>query len=183
MTNRVRFRHEAPCRTRYLTQDPTTPLGLLTSGTIVAIESYAGSIPTFTWQSATGHLFASLPPLAFSLEDEGPGGWADFVCPPGPIVAHDFGFEGDGYGKMGDFSFRWKRYLLSVDWTEGNLLAHLCLSFGGHLTWFRNSRFQVGGARFDPPTHWRKQRETWGVFGPLRPGSVALGCTPLPGDG
>jgi hypothetical protein len=162
LPNRVRFVRPADVLRRFLTQrDEDSTFAV--AGTILAVESYAGSVPTFTWQSTGGHVFAYLPPHALASARERP--LVDFVCPAGGIVAHDFGWEGGGWGTIGSIIVAFSRVLLSVDWPEGNQLAHLCLLDRGELAWLRNSRFQIGGDAFTPPNHWRKARTHWGLPG------------------
>lgn len=170
LSNRVPFLHAAAAHTRMLTgemPDQTQPFAAhLVPGRILAVESYAGSVPTFTWASDRGHVFAYLPPWAFQVEDDRPAPLVDFVCPGGSIAAHDFGFEGGGWGRIGETALAWKRYLLTVDWVDQNKMAHLCLTLAGNLAWFRNSRFQVGGYQWDPPKGWQKARGVHRLGGP-----------------
>lgn len=167
MTNRVRIDVPVTLLGSYLSlaegADP------FPKGRLIAIESYAGSVPTFTWQADSGHIYSYLPPQAvYAWKNNGPdrGEKAfvpDFACPKGPIVGSDLGFEGPGCGLIGNDVVAWKRYLVTVDWPDGNVLAHLCLGPGGAPVWYRNARFQVGNpAAFDPP-HWQKSRATWSL--------------------
>lgn len=133
----------------------------LVPGRIIAVESYKGSVPTFTWMSESGHIFCYLPPHAFcsgfKVTD-----LVDFNCPSDDIDVHVLNISGPGWGKVKDEVVNWKRYLLTCDWLNGNYLAHLVVGFGGELTWLRNSKFQVGGDSFSAP-EWKKSREDWKI--------------------
>lgn len=161
--NRIRFRWRAPCAPAFLNADAAEHADDV-PGEIVAIESYAGSIPTFSWRSDAGHLFTYLPACAFSRY-----AWtADFACPPGPIVGLDWGFDDGGCGVVGvpgtpgATPVVFKRVLLSVDWPEDNMLAHLVLDKVGALQWIRNSRIRVGvdATELEAP-RWKKNRGVW----------------------
>lgn len=144
-------------------------IGGLVKGRLIAVESYVGCSPTFTWIADSGHIFCFVPPHAFSTEVGTPlEHCVDMDCPPGPIDVSDLGLEGPGHAKVGERIFVWKKYIATVDWYEQNKVCHLVQTAAGVLVFVRNPRFQVGGEKYDPPT-WKKLRETWSVGGP-RPG-------------
>ncbi len=155
---RARFDHRIEVKSLFLGMEE----GEKVPGSIVSVESYKGSPPTFTWLSSSGHLFAYLPSSAFGPEDD-LGTLVDFHCPDNDIDATNMALQGPGWGLVGDKPVNWKTYLLTVDWPNANQLAHLVLGFKGELIWLRNSRFQVGGTSFSPPT-WKKARRTWQVL-------------------
>lgn len=129
------------------------------SGKIIAIESYEGLSPTFTWMSDKGHVFCFLPPHAFSfgasLKE-----CVDLRCPAGPISVSCLAIDEGGHGCVGEKNVSWKRYVASVDWYESNELLHLVIGYDGRLMFIRNARFQVGGDKYSPPA-WKKSRATW----------------------
>jgi hypothetical protein len=158
-----------------------TEHGLLLDGTIVAIECYRGSVITFTWMEARGHVYAYLPPHAFSLEPR-PFGVApppfeaavrvtDFVCqddPPAFVRFDAFDQRSVyGFGAIQDGPSRawtaWNRYLGSLDFVASNELVHLTVGSRGAIFVFRNHRFQVGGQSWQPPTDWVKSRANWTI--------------------
>lgn len=137
------------------------------NGRLLAVESYAGFSPTFTWMSDTGHLFTFLPPHAFGVEMSDLRSCIDMVCPSGSIDVSDLALEGPGHGKIGDKIVGWKRYIATIDWHEQNSLCHLVQDAGGRFLFIRNARFQVGGSAYDPPS-WKKLRQIW-TLDDLRP--------------
>lgn len=134
------------------------------SGRLVAVESYAGCVPTFTWMSESGHVFCFLPPHAFGPPGTTLASCVDQECPPGAIDVSDLGLEGPGHARLGDAVVPWKRYVATVDWYEQNRLCHVVQASSGQLCFVRNPRFQVGGEKYDPPS-WKKMREVWTLRG------------------
>lgn len=131
-----------------------------TSGRLLAVESYAGFAPTFTWMSDSGHLFHFLPPHAFGPAESTLHRCADMACAPGAIDVSHLGIEGPGWARVGDREVAWKHYLATIDWYEDNRLCQLVRTAEGELLFVRNPRFQVGGDRLDLPK-WKKLRQTW----------------------
>lgn len=130
-------------------------------GTLLAIESYEGSTPTFTWKSNDGHVFCYLPPHAFGLDDITLAASVDLNCPAGPIDVSYMRICDGGFAKVGDVTLRWNEYIATVDWYESNTLIHIVKS-GDKILCVRNSRFQVGGFKLALP-EWKKCRKTWSV--------------------
>jgi hypothetical protein len=153
----------------------------LLDGTIVAIECYRGSVVTFTWMATGGHVYAYLPPHAFSLEPRSFGGFppvfaavtrvTDFVCQgDAPSFVRFDAFDQQssyGFGAIQDgpvvASVAWLRYLGSLDFAASNELVHLTVGPRGAIFVFRNHRFQVGGQSWQPPLDWVKSRADWTI--------------------
>jgi hypothetical protein len=131
-------------------------------GKLIAVESYRGSVPTFTWRSDSGHLFFYLPPHAFGpmeLRDT-----VDVTCPSPCIAINDLRIQGGGFATIGRSTdqFSWKRYVCSIDWQDDNQLVHVVIDDGGFPRIVRNTRFQIGGNALNLP-NWKKGREEWTV--------------------
>jgi len=135
-------------------------IDVATLGRIIAIESYEGNVPTFTWISKTGHIFNFLPPHAFGPNETALVNHIDIECPAGPIDVSNLGFEEGGFGKIGINPIAWKRYIASIDWPESNELLHIVMTKDKDILLIRNARFQVGGSRYDPPS-WKKAPTLW----------------------
>lgn len=133
-----------------------------TVGWILAVEFYAGSVPTFTFQSGSGHIFAYLPPNAFSFSCCKPTipSVVDIECPQKAPSVSELPITEGGWGKIGNEVVCWERYVCSADWEDENLLLHCVILDDGSFAFIRNSRFQVGGNSWNPP-QWKKQREEW----------------------
>lgn len=131
---------------------------------IIAIEVYPNSIPTFTVLSKSGHIFAYIPPQALICHDNWQLNRADYYvdieCPNSPCSVSQLNIIGGGWGRIGTRIISWARYLCSVDWPEENILLHWVLLTDGSFAVIRNSRFQIGGIDWNPPT-WKKMREEW----------------------
>ena len=135
-----------------------------TEGALLAIESYQGQSPTFTWAADSGHLFHFLPPHAFGPVGTELRQCVDMPCAQGAIDVSFLGLEGPGWANVGGRIVGWKHYLATVDWYEDNKLCHLVRATTGELMFVRNPRFQVGGAKLDLPP-WKKLRQTWPLVG------------------
>jgi len=137
-----------------LNEEETTP------GRLLAVESYEGMSPTFTWMADTGHIFNFLPPHAFGQRFSSLDSCVDMACAPGAIDVSDLGLEGPGWARVGHRETNWKKYHATVDWYEDNRLCHLVSTHSGEFLFVRNPRFQVGGDKLDLPA-WKKLRQTW----------------------
>lgn len=130
-------------------------------GQVFAVEFYPQSVPTFTFLARSGHVYAYLPPHAFSFA--APRDLAELVdveCPASPPSVYTFDISGGGFGRVGETVVCWQRYLCSIDWAKENILIHCVLLFDGSFAFLRNSRFQIGGESWNPPD-WRKLRHDW----------------------
>ncbi len=133
-----------------------------TVGWVIAVEFYGGSVPTFTFQSGSGHIFAYLPPNAFSFSSCKPtiDKVVDIECPTTTPSVSVLPISDGGWGRIGETVVRWEQYVCSADWEEENLLLHCVVLDDGSFCFLRNSRFQVGGKDWNPP-QWKKLREEW----------------------
>lgn len=131
-------------------------------GELVAVEFYAGSVPTFTFLADTGHLYAYLPPHAFGHSSrQDLAELVDVECPAeSPSVFVLPSVDAGGVGRVGKAVVPWERYVCSVDWAEANVLVHLVMLYDGAPAFMRNSRFQIGGRTWEPPA-WKKTRHEW----------------------
>lgn len=130
-------------------------------GQVIAIESYSGSIPTFTWLSDSGHLYFYLPSTAFGL-NRSLTEVVDFICPDDTIVVSDLKIDNFGYGLVGDLEIKWKKYIATIDWPLSNACCHIVLDYNNSLVILRNPRFQIGGERLNRPK-WKKLRSVWNL--------------------
>lgn len=130
------------------------------TGHLIALESYAGCVPTFTWMADSGHLYLFLPPHAFGPEGTTLEQCVDQECPPGPIDVADLALQGPGFARIGLREVPWNDYIATVDWYDENHSLHLLRACSGAIVMARNPRFQVGGEKLDLPK-WKKMRETW----------------------
>lgn len=130
------------------------------TGRLVALESYEGCVPTFSWLADSGHLYMFLPPHAFSPPGTMLEECVDMECVSGPIDVVDLRIEGPGFARIGAKTIVWKEYLGTVDWHEENHSLHLLRTPSGAIVMARNPRFQVGGEKLDLPK-WKKTRKTW----------------------
>jgi len=127
-------------------------------GKIVAVESYPGSIPTFTWIAHSGHIYTYLPPHAFSNRNV--RDCVDFECPDTNISVCRLKIEGGGHAKINCNILKWKVYVASIDWIDANYLAHIVLDENNHVRIIKNSKFQIGGEQLNLP-EWKKFRSEW----------------------
>ena len=142
-------------------------------GGIVAVEAYPGSVPTFTWQSTSGHIYAYLPPHAFGSNPASPPLLRDRVdieCPDEVPSWCQLGLSNrTGHGKIGIDRHNtklvsWGQYLVTLDWAQANVMVHIVTGYDpqdyDYPMVIRTSRFQVGGTEWNPPD-WKKSRVNW----------------------
>lgn len=131
-------------------------------GFVVAIEFYTGSVPTFTFQSGSGHIFAYLPPNAFSFSSCKPTiqSAVDIECPTSTPSVSVLPITEGGWGRIDQEIVEWKKYVCSIDWEDENLLLHFVILDDDTFCFIRNSRFQIGGTSWNPPK-WKKLRDEW----------------------
>mgnify|MGYP000134243378 CR=1 FL=1 len=134
-----------------------------TAGNIISIESYPNQVPTFSWMSASGHIFFNLPSIAFVEGNPALNLFCDFHCPSSDMELSHLPIEGPGWGVVNGHIFKWKRYITTADWVNDNWVAHLVITYDNCLIWIRNSKFQVGGSELNLPD-WDKQREDWRIL-------------------
>jgi 8-oxo-dGTP pyrophosphatase MutT (NUDIX family) len=130
-------------------------------GELVAVEFYPGSVPTFTFFSDTGHLYAYLPPHAFGHSSrQDLAELVDVECPASDPSVFTLPVDVGGFGRVGKTVLPWEKYVCSVDWAAENILVHCVTLYDGALAFMRNSRFQIGGRKWEPPD-WKKTRHDW----------------------
>jgi hypothetical protein len=130
-------------------------------GYVIALEFYPESVPTFTFISKSGHIFAYLPPHAFGFGAERElTDLVDVECPQSKPSICDLKIQEEGFGKVNERLLAWKTYICSIDWAEENILIHCVQLYDGVFAFLRNSRFQIGGTNWNPPK-WKKLRKEW----------------------
>lgn len=140
-------------------------------GRIVAVETYPGHAPTFSFLSKEGHLYCYLPVTAFLLSPEEPLDDLPLAvacyanCPEGRVVvsalplpvACQVFLPSRGSWESGE-------YVFSLDWWDDNLLLHLVyLSSCGMFALQPNHKIVFGSRNARQFPDWKKCHSEWRV--------------------